>query len=341
MAAATAPIECKNCGAPLAYAAGEAVLTCAYCGTATMLAGPDQIVRVEAHYVLPVAVERAALQERTREWMSKGFWKAADLAERAIFEQVEGVVLPFWVVKTRARTYWSGMNQRTHTVGSGETKRTEKYWEPTSGEFADDYHWTVYAREDEVWGLAALNPGARSIEADWGNFFLGFGTGSRASDKSDLLAGAQPFSLEAVTDMKVINGQITRAGAEQRGETDIGELHRRRAEGQATRITDCDTSVDIRGCDLVYLPLWQVVYRYRSRRYRLLVNASTGEVIAGQAPVGKWDKVVMLSIVMGSLGLAFALIALLADAPLWWIGTGAAAGLVGLFALWTALASKG
>ena len=231
------------------------------------------------------------------------------------------------------------MNRRTRTIGSGDSKRTETYWEPTSGEFADDYHWTVYAREDEdeFWGLSALNPGGRATEADWGRFFLGFGTGSRTSGKSDLLAGAKPFSLEAVADMRVINGQITQARAEQRGETDIGELHRQRAEGEATRITDCDTSVDIRGCELVYLPVWQVVYRYHNKPYRLLVNANSGEVIAGQAPVGKWDKVVMLSIIMAATGGIFAGIALLADAPVFWAFAGGSAGLVGLYALWTAL----
>ena len=341
--AGPAPVECKNCGAPLDYASGEAVLHCTYCGTATMLAGFDEIVRVEAHKVLPVQIARDQVQARTREWLSKGFWKAADLAERAIYEQVEGVALPFWVVKTRARTYWSGMDRRTRTVRRGGTKQSEVYWEPTSGEFADEYHWTVYAREDEdeVWGLAALNPGARSTEADWGKFFLGFGTGSKSSGKSDLLAGTQPFSLEAMAGMRVINGQRTQAQAEQRSETDIGDLHRTQAKGRATRITDCDTSVDMRGCELVYLPVWKVEYRYHSRPYRMLVNGHTGEVIAGQAPVGKWDKVVMLAIVMGVLGLIFAGIALLADAPDFFVGTGATAAAVGLFALWTALTSKG
>lgn len=332
-------VECKNCGAPLEYAQGEAVLHCTYCGTATMLAGAGGIVRVEAHSVLPIQVERGQVQARTHEWLSKGFWKAADLAERAVYEQVEGVALPFWVVKTRARTYWSGMDRRTRTTGSGDSKRTETYWEPTSGEFAEEYHWTVFAREDEdeVWGLSALNPGGHATEADWGRFFLGFGTGTKSSRKSDLLDGAEPFSLQAVADMRVVNGQITQAQAEQRGETDIGDLHRKRTEGKATRITDCDTSVDIRGCELVHLPVWQVVYRYRNKPYQLLVNANSGEVIAGQAPVGKWDKVVMLAIVMGVLAVILAGIALLADAPDFWFGSGAAAGAVGIYALWTAI----
>ncbi len=341
--ASTREINCKNCGAPVPYMEGEAVLHCEYCGTATMLAGFDKIVKVEAHYVLPMRADRAAVQAKAREWLSSGFWKAADLADKAVYEKFEGIVLPFWVVKTRARTFWSGMNKRTRTVGSGDDKRTETYWEPTSGDFAEEYNWTVYAREDEdeYWGLSALNPGSKAIEADWGNFFLGFGTGSKSSGESDLLEGAERFSLQAVRDMRVINGQITQQRAEQRGQDDITTLHRKLSDSKATRITDCDTAVDVQGTDLVYLPLWQVGYRYRGRPYKLLVNGHSGEVISGQAPVGRWDKVVMLSIIMGVVALVFSLIAILAEAPLMWIGTGAASGIVGLYALWTALFSKG
>mgnify|MGYP000225827364 CR=1 FL=1 len=36
----------------------------------------------------------------------------------------------------------------------------------------------------EHWGLDALNPGSKSVRADWGKFFLGFGMGSKASGKS-------------------------------------------------------------------------------------------------------------------------------------------------------------
>ena len=130
--------------------------------------------------------------------------------------------------------------------------------------------------------------------------------------------------------------------AEQRGQNDITTLHRKLSDSKATRITDCDTTVDVQGTDLVYLPLWQVCYRYRgSRLYKLLVNGHSGEVISGQAPVGRWDKVVMLSIIMAVLALVFFLIAVFAEVPLMWIGTGAASGIVGLYALWTALFSKG
>lgn len=342
-APASKQIDCKNCGASVPYLEGEAVLHCDYCGTATMLAGFDKIVRVEAHYVLPARTTADEAKQAAGKWLSSGFWKAADLAERAVYEKLSGVVLPFWVVKTCSHTYWSGMNKRTRSVGSGENKRSETFWEPVSGDFTEQYNWTVFAREDEdaYWGLASLNPGTKSVEADWGHFFLGFGTGSKASGKSNLLQGAEPFHLDAVTGMKVTNGQLTQQRAEQRGQNDITSLHRKQAQDKATRITDCDTTVDIQGCDLVYLPLWQISYRYRSKPYRLLVDAHTGEVIAGQAPVGKWDKVVMLSVITGVLALVFSLIAVLAKAPLWWIGSGVSAGVLGLYAAWTGFLSKG
>jgi hypothetical protein len=308
-----------------------------------MLAGFDKIVKVESHFVLPAKLDQAGVRQSVMSWMQQGWLKAADLAEKANFDQIEGVVLPFWVVKARARTFWSGMNRRTRTVGSGDNKRTETYWEPTSGDFSEEHNWSVYAREkqDEYWGMQALNPGGKSVEADWGKFFLGFGMGSKSSGKRNLLQGKEAFDLEKVRDMKVINGQITQERAEQKGRDDIIVLHRQKAEKRATRITDCDTTVDIQGVDLIYVPLWQVGYHYRGRSYRILADGHSGEVITGQAPVGKWDKVVVLSIIMAVLAIIFGVIAYFAKEPLWWIGTGASAGIAVLYAAWTGLLSKG
>ena len=335
-------ISCTNCGAPVPYLEGEAVLTCEYCGSTSMLAGFDKIVKVEAHYVLPAKVDKAGVRAVVSTWMEKGWLKAADLAEKAVFGQVDGIVLPFWVVKTRAKTFWSGMNRRTRTVGSGDNKRTEEYWEPASGDFSEDYNWSVYAREDlaEHWGLDALNPGSKSVRADWGKFFLGFGMGSKSSGKSNLLEGKEPFALDKVREMKVQNGQITQERAERKGRDDIIALHRKTAEGKVTRLTDCDTTVDVTGVDLVYLPLYQVAYTYRGKPYRILVNGHSGEVITGEAPVGKWDKVVILSIVMAVLAAIFGLLAYFADIPGLWIGTGVSVAIAVLYGVWTGVWRK-
>jgi predicted RNA-binding Zn-ribbon protein involved in translation (DUF1610 family) len=303
----TRELNCTNCGAPISYLEGEAVLTCPYCGTTSMLAGYDNIVRVQSHYILPATLDRTGARVAASSWMSQGFFKAGDLTTRSVFEQEEGVVLPFWVVRTRARTFWSGMDRQTRSVGSGDNRHTEEYWEPVSGDFSEDQQWVVYAREneDEHWGLKALNPGSRSVQG-----------------------------------LTVCNGQMTQERAEKRATNDIVAVHRQRADSKADRITDCDTTVDVLGADLVHLPVWKIRYAYKGKSYRLLLNGHTGNVISGEAPVGKWDKVVMLSIIMGVLAVLFGLIAGLTDLPHMWIGTGVCAGIAVLYTAWTALFSK-
>ena len=91
-------MKCKNCGAPIPYVAGENVLTCSYCGSTTMIASLDNIVKVEEHFIIPNTLDSASLQKNCRVWMSEGFFKASDLDEAALFGKIEGLYLPFWVV---------------------------------------------------------------------------------------------------------------------------------------------------------------------------------------------------------------------------------------------------
>lgn len=336
-------IECSNCGAPIEYVEGESVLTCAYCGTAVTMAGFDKIVRVEAHYLLPARLQRQQVRQAVLEWMGSGWLKAADLAQRATITNFDGQVLPFWVVKASAHTFWSGREKKTRSVGSGDNRRTETYWEPVSGDFSRDYQWAVFAREDEeaFWGIEALNPGARSVRADWGRFFLGFGLGSAQSQGTKLLEEVEKFDLAQVSGMKVYNGQVPQARAESNARAQIVARHRQEAERLADRITDCDTTVEISGVDLVYVPLWQIVYQYRGRTYRILASAHDGRVIAGQAPVGKWDKVVILTAIMALVGGVCALVAYFGGVPGAWYGSGAAVFVAAVYALWTGLFAKG
>ncbi|MCE9584554.1 MAG: hypothetical protein K8T20_18855 [Planctomycetes bacterium] len=74
-----------------------------------------------------------------------------------------------------------------------------------------------------------------------------------------------------------------------------------------TTITDCDTQISVDGTHLVHLPLWIWTYSYEGKNYRLLINGFTGQVVKGEHPVGKYDKlvvlVVFLLIVGGIIGL--------------------------------------
>ena len=91
------------------------------------------------------------------------------------------------------------------------------------------------------------------------------------------------FDDQGFTDsgLKIVNGQIVQARAEETARARIVQSHDAKAAGKATRITDCDTTVTVQGTELVYLPMWEIVYGYGGRDYRVLVNAASGAVVHG------------------------------------------------------------
>jgi len=299
-------LNCSNCGAPIGYVEGESVLTCEHCGSTTMLAGFDQIVTIQSHSIMRPRLDENSAVKTARAWLSEGRLKPSGLGDAADLRSVSGRVLPYWIVKSFASTSWRGMNRKTRTVGSGQQKRTEEYWEPTSGRFSENYTWPVYARENEAeyWGLKFLEPGQKCLFPDWRRFLFTFGMGSKTSPNANLLEGRVPFSLDGITDsgLKIVNGQIVQARAEETARARIVQSHDAKAAGKATRITDCYTTVTVQGTELVYLPMWEIVYGYGGRDYRVLVNAASGAVVAAEYPVGRTAKIVNFDLLFGILG---------------------------------------
>lgn len=316
-------ISCDNCGAPLEYVEGEAVITCVYCGTTTMLAGYNNIVRIDSHFLLSPEIGRDGAISAAMRWLGKGFFKAGDLAERARLQEVKGLVLPYWIVNCRGTTYWRGMNKKNKSTGTGDKKKTEEYWEPAQGNFTEEYTWPVYSREnrDEFWGITNLQPGKQCVFPDWGKFVLRVGGSGKAPNR-DLLAGKEAFSIEKVREANLIegmlNGQIVQERAERQARDRITQHHAEKANGMATKITDCDTTIDVIGVDLVYLPMWELVYYYGEKTYRVLVNGHSGEVVSGEAPVGKWAKATVFDVFLGIFAGIFALIGITSDGGSSW-----------------------
>ena len=67
----------------------------------------------------------------------------------------------------------------------------------------------------------------------------------------------------------------------------------------------------------------------------MLVNGYSGEVEKGQAPVGKYDKAVVLSVVMAILAVLFTVLATKLD-PQFFYGTGASVAIAALYWIYSA-----
>jgi len=297
-------LACQNCGAPLAYMEGESVITCPYCGTTTMLAGYDNIVKIDSHSMLPMAVNENDAISTLITWLSQGFHRSKSYVQSARIESVKGLMLPYWIVKSSASTNWRGKKKRTKTVGTGDKRRTETWWEPVSGRFSDDFTWPEYAREDpsEYWGVENIKPGKKSLFPDWGKFWLRFG-GSKESPNRNMLDGQTPFDIEEVKKCgmagNLVNGQITQDRAEANARGNIKDHHAKKAESKADALTDVDTTVNVNRVDLVYVPMWEMKYSMGGKTYSALVDGTRKEVLSAEYPVAKKAKITVFDIFLG------------------------------------------
>jgi len=297
-------LACQNCAAPLAYMEGENVITCPYCGTTTMLAGYDNIVKIDGHSMLPMEVNENDAISTLITWLSKGFHRSKSYVAAAKLSSVRGVMLPYWIVKSTASTSWHGKKKRTKTTGTGDNKRTQTWYEPVSGRFDEDFTWPEYAREnpDEFWGIANIQPGKKSIFPDWGKFWLRLG-GSRESSNRDMLDGKIPFDIEAVKNAgmneNLVNGQITQERAEANARGNIKSHQAKKAESKTDVITDVDTTVNVNKVDLVYVPMWELKYSIDGKQYSALVDGSKKELLSAEYPVSKKAKITLFDIFLG------------------------------------------
>ena len=313
-------LGCQNCGAPLDYVEGENVITCPYCGSTTMLAGYDNIVKIEGHSMLPMEVNENDAISTLITWLSKGFFRSKSFVATAKLAEAKGLMLPYWIVKSNANTLWRGKKKKSKTTGTGDNKRTQTWWEPVSGSFAEDFTWPEYAREntDEFWGIGNIQPGKKSIFPDWGKFLLRFG-GSKTSPNRNMLDGQVPFDIEAVknADMAehLVNGQITQERAEANARGNIKTHHAKKAESKADVLSDVDTTVNVNKVDLLYVPIWEMKYSIDGKEYRALVDGAKKEVLTAEFPVSKKAKITIFDIFFGIPAIVFGIWGFSANGP--------------------------
>ena len=104
-------IGCPDCGAPLKVKAGEAIITCEYCGSdVNMAVGTKYFLK---HSIIPARYDRNAILKEIKSWMKKGFLAPGDLAKRSKIVHAELQFLPFFIVHLRASTKYKGILTRT------------------------------------------------------------------------------------------------------------------------------------------------------------------------------------------------------------------------------------
>jgi hypothetical protein len=305
-------LSCTGCGAPVGYTPGEPMVTCGHCGSVNRppvpaipvdqgQAPPDPAAMPVSRLMLANKFDQKGIEDAARYWMSKGVFKASDLDETARFFDLKCIAMPFWVISCDAVTHWSGMNKHTHSYKVGKRTHTVTHWVPASGDFSLKHNWAVVGCHGvNLFGLDAFNPGTKAVDTDWGGLNWMFGSlGDKDSKEVDLLVGCEQFNPARLPkEMNVVEPRVEESQGEREARENVINLHRKMANGKCTRLEKCNTNVQVTAKSMVHVPLWELSYLYKEKPFKILVNGGNGQVIKGTAPAGKWDKIVMTSLVI-------------------------------------------
>ena len=250
--ASVSGLSCPSCGGALEVATGLRVVTCPYCQKPLLATGEIVTRRLAVLPKIPASRAREVAQG----WLVRGLNKDRKLRTEAEIGEAFLCFLPFYRIEADAVGYALGTEQRTRTVGSGKSRRTQTY--------EVDVEVPVQASLDRT--VPAVNV------AEWGV--------RRVNLAGDQLVPFDPNALERLGMVFPATGSEpeSRAAAIQEflAESDPGaRLHRVRFKLlHAVR----------ERLSVLYYPLWVVRYRFRERSYQVVVDAEDGSVAYGKAP---------------------------------------------------------
>lgn len=278
-------LNCPHCNAPIDYSLGETLFTCRYCGYAFSMIkeGEYKEIAPGKHFMLVNNYNETEMQEVIRDWMRKGIFKAGDLAEKSEITNMELKFVPIWIVNVSADTTYYGKNKieevekRTHpSPKPGEPPIEEEIrkvrWVDKSGRFSDVIDWKILATKGMSLPLGKVKLSiARKI----------------------------PFNIENVSPgAKLINGDVNEKLAKEETESGIRNYHHDMASREVDQLLSINTNVQIGEAQLLTIPFWFTRYKYKNKLYPIVLNGSSGKVVEGKAPMGKYDILMIAGIII-------------------------------------------
>lgn len=290
-------VNCPHCNAPLDYSLGETLFTCKYCGyTFSMIKeGEYKEIAQGKHFMLASKYNETEMREVIGDWMRKGVFKAGDLAEKSEITRMELRFVPIWIINVSADSTFHGKKKIVET--ERRTRSSSKPGEPAVEEVTRKERWV-----DKSGNLSDV--------IDWK--ILATKGMSLPLDKIKLsIADKIPFKIENVSrGAKLINGDVDEESAREKTESGIRNHHRNMASGEVDQLLSINTNVQIGEAQLLTIPFWFIQYKYKSKLYPIIVNGSSGKVIEGEAPMGKYDILVIGGVIAAIIIIVIVAIAL-------------------------------
>jgi len=244
MVSVTSQISCAHCGAPLPVQPGEILITCSYCGF-TSVVETGKAFEFEHSLILNTLLPTQVF-DTIKEWMKNSFVAPKDLSKKSSLIEQNLVYLPFWVVSGEATSHYKGIFERISPP------------EEREGDITNHYDWMVLARTQTDFPTRSYH---LSLE------------------------GKIPFEATKIEKgAKVLNSEISAEGADEHARDEISNLHQYLAKDRVDRITDIKTNFEVSGTYYLHAPVWFLTYAYKNKRYQVLMDGASDQVIKGDLP---------------------------------------------------------
>ncbi len=251
--------QCPRCGSPHSVGEDDAAVTCSYCGTSFMT------FREEKRYIFPVYYDSSAAVENFMLWVKKQTGYEESLPFHINLRDVKLHFIPFWTATVRAKTTFTGLGEDaafSAPYGTGYRKMKIVLREE-SGSFEKFMEVAVPASAElGIEGVTAISRKRIYFSHEY------------VKQKGGILHGAVVPRSEAEAAIKRMMS------------TELTKLIRREVVEVKTR----NDEIDVSDLALVYIPVWEVVYEFKGKRYRALVDASSSRIIEATYPPDILEK---------------------------------------------------
>lgn len=284
-------VQCQSCAALVEPSPSHEAFPCPYCGSSIVAREKSQRL-IKPQALLPFKIDRSKATELFRGWINK-LWFAPDALKKLarIDGRLQGLYAPYWTYDADTESRYTGQRGDNYTVTRTRTvtrdgksvretyQDTEIRWRPAIGRVARDF--------DDM-----LVVGSGSLPRELAEALEPWDVANLVSYADEYLSGftAERYQIDV------------RAGwgrAQERMEQVIRNDVERDIGGDHQRIHSLDTNHSAITFKHVLLPMWICSYRFKSKVYRFLVNARTGEV-QGQRP-WSWVKITLTSIAVAAV----------------------------------------
>ncbi len=285
--ATTRTVNCKTCGATVAFGGQSISTRCDFCGSPHVLEQESNRNLIRPESMLPFAVDQGRARIMFSEWIGSLWFRPSDLKKKASVGEINGVYIPYWTFDAWVSSSWTA--QAGH-----DYQEQEQYWgKDANGNNVQMTRMVTKTRWQPAWGSRqdhhddVLVCAGRGLPEALVQQLHGFELSQLRPYDPGFLSGWR--AEEYAVDLNEGWGQGLKrieAAQQQRCHSDV----------RADRVANLNV-VNQFGQEKfkhILLPIWIASYRYNDKVFRFLINGQNGQV-RGEAPYS-WVKIFFFSV---------------------------------------------